>query len=162
MKPAFIAFAVTLALLTVATAVAGWFAQGADTSFLLHFALGFVTTLLTCLCHCVVLAYFMATGKVIRLAVDDAKLDPTLLAHAQQLKLRAYAWLMPAILVALLAAFAGGWATIHPDRTPLHLYAAITSALFQCIGLTRLYTCIAANGRLLDRVLAQHQDKAAS
>src|SRR5690242_5066005 len=75
MKPAFISFTVTVTLLMLATALTGTWVQG-DRWFAQHFALGLMTTLFTCLCHCVVLIYFMATGKMMRLAVEDILLGP--------------------------------------------------------------------------------------
>ena len=155
MKTAFSAFAITITLLMIATAIIGAQVRG-DIWFAQHFALGLMTTLFTCLCHCVVLAYFMATGKMMRLAILEAQLDPLLAERAQRLKIRAYAVLMPAILAALLAAFAGAWATINPARARVHLVLALLSMFVQLGVFLREYTLIDANGLLMDDVFQAH------
>jgi hypothetical protein len=156
MKAAFAAFAITLTVLMVVTTIVGVQVRG-DHWFAQHFALGLMTTLFTCLCHCVVLAYFMATGKMMRLAVEDARLDAALDVRARSLKLKAYATLMPGILLALLAAFSGGWATVDPARAKTHLMVVILSIATQLAAFLREYVLIAGNGRLLDDVFARHE-----
>ena len=156
MKAAFAAFTITITVLMIVTTIIGaqvrgevWFAQ--------HFALGLMTTLFTCLCHCVVLAYFMATGKMMRLAIEDAHLDAALDGRAHALKVKAYAVLMPAIVIALLAAFSGGWATLDQSRAETHLMAVILSIATQLAAFFREYVLIADNGRLMDDVFARHE-----
>ena len=89
MKAVVIAFFATNALLLAGTAVFGAMVS-AEHYFIEHFALGLATTLFACLCHCVVFTYFMATGKMIVLAVEDASLDPELALEASRLKMRAF------------------------------------------------------------------------
>jgi hypothetical protein len=156
MKRAFTAFAITVTLLMIVTAVVGVQVRG-EAWFATHFALGLMSTLFICLCHCVVLAYFMATGKMMRVAIQEAALDSALSQSAQRLKIKAYAVLMPALLIALLAAFSGGWATINPSRSRIHLALIILSMLVQLAAFYREYTLIDANGRLMDDVFAKHE-----
>ncbi len=155
MRTAFITLAVTVTLLMIAAAVLGAQVEG-DRWFVQHFALGLMTTLFTCLCHCIVLAYFMATGKMIRLAFEDAALNLPHVQSAQRLKSKAYAVLMPAIAFALLAAVTGAWATIEPARAPAHLVLVLLSILAQLAAFYREYTLIDANARLMDDVFPPH------
>ena len=159
MKAAFIAFAVCDTLLIIVTAFVGGWVKG-DAYFRQHFALGLSTTFFTCLCHCVVLSYFAATGKMIRLVAEDAALDPQLLdltQRHQRLKMRAYAALLPAIILALLAAFSGAWATLEAQRGMLHFAAAMSSGGIQLAVFIWEFTLIAENGRVLDATFARHE-----
>lgn len=158
MKAAFTAFAITDLLLLSAAALVGLGVRG-DVWFLQHFALGLTATFFTCLCHCVVLGYFMATGKMIRLAVEDAGLDPGLFETATRYKMRAYAALMPGILLVLAAAATGGWVSIDPAGEAWHRAAAMICLGMQAIVMSFEYTLIAANGRLMDNVFEQHQQR---
>jgi len=158
MKAAFIAFAVTDLLLMSAAALSGLRVVG-DEWFVEHFSLGLTTTLVTLFCHCVVLAYFMATGKMIRLAVEDAGLDPGLFHRAMRYKMRAYAALMLGILLVLTAAFTGGWVSIEPAREGWHRAAAFICLGMQAIVMSFEYTLIWANGRLMDIVFELHHQR---
>lgn len=158
MKPAFIAFAVCDTFLIIITAIVGVYVQG-DLYFRQHFALGLMTTFFTCLCHCVVLTYFMATGKMIRLAIEDAPLDQNLAIGARQsqrLKLRAYAVLMPAIVFALLAAFSGAWSTVETKRAMLHMIVGIVSSAVQFWAFFKEYTLIDENRRVMNATFERH------
>jgi len=140
----------------VVTAIVGSFVDG-ERYFVQHFALGLSATFFICLCHCVVLTYFMATGKMMRLAVQEASLDVKLAAETQRLKVRAYGVLMPGILMALLAAFSGGWATNQPEHATVHLTMALLSTAFQLLAFYVEYTMIVANGKLMDAIFVQHE-----
>jgi hypothetical protein len=155
-KPAFLALAASNVALMVATATTGWLVEG-DAWFVQHFALGLMTTLFLCLGHCAVLTYFMATSKMIRLAVEDAGLNILLAARAQYLKRWATSILMPAILMALGAAAAGAWATINPARATVHLVIALGSAVSQLLAFWGEYRLINANSALMNTVFQQHQ-----
>ncbi len=158
MKPAFIAFAACVTILIIITAIVGGCVQG-DLYFPQHFALGLVTTFFTCLCHCVVLTYFVATGKMIHLAIEDAPLDQQLADFARQhqrLKLRAFAVLMPAIIFALLAAFSGAWSTVEANRAVLHLTVAIFSGVIQLAVFVREYILIDENRRVMNATFERH------
>jgi hypothetical protein len=155
-KQAFLALAASNIILMVATAVTGWMVVGVNW-FVEHFALGLMTTLFLCLAHCAVLTYFMATSKMIRLAVEDAGLPMRLSGQAQDLKRRAIVVLMPAIAAALAASLAGGWATVNPAGATLHMLIALASAAIQIAAFWHEFNLIAANGRLMDAVFEQHQ-----
>ena len=159
MKSAFIAFAVCNTVLIISTAIVGGWVQG-DVYFRQHFALGLMTTFFICLCHSVVLTYFAATGKMVRLATEDTALDPQLLdllQRHQRLKTRASATLMPAIIVALLVAFSGAWATMNAQRGMLHFAIAMGSGGMQIAVFVWEFTLIAENGRVLDATFAKHE-----
>lgn len=156
MRAVFLALAVTTTMLLLAALATGLLVEG-DVYFSHHFALGLTATLFTCLTHCVVFTYFMATSKMMALAVEDASLDRSLAREALRHKLRAYRVLMPAITVALLSAVLGAWATVNPARSSPHLIAAMVSMLVQFGVFAVLFAVIRDNGTLMDRVFREHE-----
>lgn len=155
MKPAFLAFAVTCMLLTLAAGGAGLAVED-ERGFAFHFAVGLIATLGLCLCHCVVFTYFMATSKMMILAVDDAGLDPARVVEVRSLKLRAFRRAVTGIIAAMVTAFAGAYATDHAGWTRPHLAAALLSLGVQAVVFTGEYRVIAANGLLMDRIFGEH------
>lgn len=155
MKPAFLAFAVTCILLTLAAGGAGLVVED-ERGFAFHFAVGLITTLGLCLCHCVVFTYFMATSKMMILAVEDAGLAPALVAEVKCLKLRAFRRAIAGITAALATAFAGAYATDHAAWVKPHLAAALLSLGVQAVAFAGEYRVISANGLLMDRVFGEH------
>ena len=155
MKAVFIALASTTMLLIAASATLGGLVDGSR-YFPHHFALGLVTTFFTCLSHCIVFAYFMATHKMITLAVQDASLDTAWPIDAQRYKRRAFRMVIIGVVMALLAAFSGAWCTINPARATVHLILAIASTLGQIISFAKEYAIISANARLMDQVFDSH------
>jgi len=156
MKAFFIAFALTATLMMTATALMGALVHG-RVHFDLHFALGLATTLFLCFCHCVVFTYFMATSKMMGVAVEDAGLDVDWTRRALRNKMRAYRALMPAIVIALVAAVSGAWATNDEGRSNVHLVAVMVSMAFQLVAFRWEYTAIVNNGTLMDQVFREHE-----
>lgn len=156
MKAFFIAFAMTATLMLVASALMGAMVRG-ETYFDLHFALGLATTLFICFCHCVVFTYFMATSKMIGVAVEDAELDLDWRRQAMKNKVRAYRVLMPAIVAALAAAVSGAWATNAAGRSNVHLALVTVSVAMQLIAFRSEYAAIVVNGALMDSVFREHE-----
>lgn len=156
MKAFFIAFALTAMLMMLASALMGSMVWG-DTYFDIHFALGLATTLFICFCHCVVFTYFMATSKMIGVAVEDAGLDANWTKRAMKNKMRAYRVLMPAILLALVAAVSGAWATNDAGRSSVHLALVMASVAFQLLAFRSEYAAIVQNGLLMDSVFREHE-----
>ena len=156
MKTIFLVFAATATLLLVVTAVFGVMVDH-DRYAEHHFALGLLSTLFVCLCHCVVFTYFIATHKMIMAAVEDASLDDNLARQALGNKMRAYRMVMPATGLALLAVFSGGWASINPHRVTVHLITAGVAFLWQLVAFRQEFAAIAENGALIERVFAEHE-----
>lgn len=156
MKSFFIALIVTAGLLLVVTGLLGTMVEGSR-YFDHHFAAGLVATLFLCFMHSVVFTYFMATNKMIKLAVEDAGLDAGLFERARAYKLRAYRAVMPAIGMALAAAFTGAWATDRPDRATIHLLVVLASAAVQIAAWMAEYVAVTDNRRLMDEVFELHE-----
>jgi hypothetical protein len=157
MRSVFIAFIITATLLLVATGTLGAMVEGGRW-FDHHFALGLVATLFICLGHCVVFTYFMATSKMIRMAVEDAGLESKLFEQARCLKLRAYRALMVGIAMALAAAFTGAWVSQRSDAASLHLAAALASSATQLAVWYLEFMAVVENGRLMDLVFERHAE----
>jgi hypothetical protein len=156
MKAFFIAFALTAMLMMVTSALVGAMVRG-EAHFDLHFALGLATTLFICFCHCVVFTYFMATSKMIGVAVEDAALEAGWTRRAMRYKMRAYRVLMPAVAAALVAAVSGAWATNEAGRSDVHLALVMASMAFQLIAFRAEYAAITDNGALMDDVFREHE-----
>ncbi len=161
MKPVFLAFAVTCMLLALTAGGTGLAVEG-ERSFAFHFAIGLIATLGLCLSHCVVFTYFMATSKMMTLAVSDAGLDPSLVVECRRLKLRAYRRALAGIVAAMVAAFAGAFTTDNPGWSRLHLAAALLSLGVNAYVFAGEYLLISVNGRLMDRVFEEHDRQSRS
>lgn len=158
MKSVFVAFVLTACLMLTASGVVGGLITG-PRYFDYHFALGLVTTFFACLGHTVVLTYFMATGKMIKLAVEDAALDVELFQQARALKRRAFRAVIGGIIMLIGAALAGGWVTYRPEWSELHLGLALVASGAQLAAWWVEYAAISANGRLMDEVFRRHAGK---
>ncbi len=157
----FAALLVSYLLLVSAAASAGFLADG-NRWFAVHFALGLFTTLYTCGVYCIVLTYFVITGKMVKQAVLTSGLDPELINSAQQPKGRVVRLTALGVAAALCTALLGAWANVAeavPDRHTWHLVAAMLAVMVNGAAFTLIYQAICDHGRLVDTVFAKLNDK---
>lgn len=135
-------------------------------SFAVHFAMGLVATILTCLIYCVLLTYFVITGKLIKQAVQSAGLEKDLIQQSQKPKARIVLLTALAVGVTLVAALLGAWANVSVDqqsaRPFMHMCAEF---LALCVNLAAFSVCyqeVRRNSRLFERVFAQVNGDAGS
>ncbi|GMV95672.1 MAG: hypothetical protein AMXMBFR83_00430 [Phycisphaerae bacterium] len=150
-----IAFVVTASLLLIATGLVGSMVDG-PAYFDHHFAMGLVTALFVCLGHVAVFTYFMATGKMIKLAVEDAALPVELFERARRDKERAFRAVMAGIILVLSAALSGGWVTYRPEWSRLHLVMVLAASAGQLAVWWIEFDAVSGNGRLMDEVFDRH------
>ena len=89
-----------------ATIGAGFWVHDAD-SFAVHFVIGLFATILTCLIFCVVLTYFVITGKMIKQAALVAHLDRKYIQEPQRAKAKIVRLAVLAGVAAEIGMYAG-------------------------------------------------------
>ncbi len=128
-------------------------------SFAVHFAMGMVATILTCLIYCVLLTYFVITGKLIKQAVQSAGLEKDLIRQSQKPKARIVLLTALAVGVTLVAALLGAWANVSDDQQSLRPFIHMSAEfLALCINLAAFSVCyqeVGRNRRLFERVFAR-------
>jgi hypothetical protein len=127
-----------------------------------HALAGVVATITCCAVHCVVFTYFIATAKWVQHAVTVKQLDPALATPTRSFKLQAF----PPALLAMVAVFVTallGAARVSYGVSPVyhHTLAWLAIAINAIVAVAE-YRAIARNGQLIDRILAQINDRASA
>lgn len=125
----------------------------------LHVALGIVAGLFATFTHVAVYTYFMATSKWLRAAADKAGLDlETIVAPALARKRRAFPVALGAVVLTMIAMFAGAGAdpTVRP-WWPGEVHLALAAMALAGHGLAALaeYRLIQGQSALMDRAIAE-------
>ena len=89
------------------TGVIGWLAPG-RASIGVHILTALLTSLLLLFSHCWIMFYLIGTGKALRLAVEDHKLDTEIIEETKRFKNESYPWLMAAMGLAMATFILGG------------------------------------------------------
>jgi amino acid transporter len=144
--------------------IAGLFVDGRD-SFALHFGLGLVATLFTCLAHCIILVYFIITGKLVKQAVDKGHLDPDYIPTTQRIKGRISILIALGFLATLAAAMAGALID-NPEqpygqRGTMHMFAECGALVLNAALFIKMYQHIHRNQQVVGEVFQRLQDRAA-
>jgi len=159
MKSVFCALVFCVLLLMAATGTVGfWVEQPRHTFFRLHFAMGLVTVLLTCLTQVITFTYFVVSGKLIMRAAVAHSVDAGVVPEAQRLKARTLHVAAPAIGAVILLAALGGYADGDPSAATLHLAAFLLAVPVNGVAFAVQYVLIGRNGRLLQAALDQYSD----
>lgn len=144
-----------------ATAGAGFWVHDAD-SFAVHFALGLFATILTCLIFCVVLTYFVITGKMIKQATLVGHLDQAYIQEPQRAKAKIVSLAVLAVFVTLLAALLGAWANVagegNAGLATLHMIAELLAVAWNVFALVMCYQHVRKNAQLVERVFGEFSD----
>jgi hypothetical protein len=142
-------------LCLVAAAVLGYAGLHSAGASQWHQLFGIFTAIVCCGVHCIVMTYFMATGKWIGHAISVKNLDSSLAAPARSFKAQAY----PAALVALLSVFvtavAGAATASYQIQPALHHWLALSTWAINAVAAVFEYRAIRRNGLLIDRLLAR-------
>jgi 4-hydroxybenzoate polyprenyltransferase len=91
-----------------ATGVVGYMMGSSVESLTPHVLLGLVASLLLLFSHCWVMFYLIGTGKAIKDAVAEHKLEQELVERTKAFKSRTYPWLMLAMGLAIATFVLGG------------------------------------------------------
>jgi uncharacterized membrane protein required for colicin V production len=134
----------------VVTAALGYgLSSPADAGMPTHVIAALASSLMLMFSHSWILLYLLGTGKVIRGAVREGGLDPSLLAVSRRLRGVCYSCLLAAAVL-VMATFLVGGAVAAKGVPPWvhHLLFWIAAAL-QAIALWIEWRTLAANERLL-------------
>lgn len=158
MQRVFGALLASYVIVICATMAVGFWVHDPN-SFAVHFAMGMVATILTCLIYCVLLTYFVITGKLIKQAVQTAGLSEDLIRKSQKPKGRIVLLTSLAVGVTLAAALLGAWANVSPDqqsgRSFMHMCAEFLALCVNLAAFSFCYQEIGRNRRMFDGVFAQ-------
>ena len=161
MRSSFIALAGSVVALYALSFVVGLIVDG-EKYFAVHFALGLCAVVFTLLTHCVVMTYLIASGKLVRIAVEAARLDPDYIVRTKELKAQTFPFMIGAILLLLAMVLYGAAATDQPAAAQasvaptVHLLAALLAAAYNTFTFIIEYRIISRHVTLNDEVFAQH------
>jgi hypothetical protein len=153
----------TLALVNILAFVAalgsGFWSQyqhGADSAYVVHFALGMVAVLLNLLVHCLIITYFLGTGRLVKEVTLAYQLpDERWARPTRDLKRANTPQAILAMLITIAAAAAGeghrhliwpGW---------IHLVLACGAFIFTIWVFRVEYRNVAINGRILKEIISE-------
>lgn len=119
-----------------------------------HVHLAIPAFILGTLAHAMSMFYFIGTGKVIREAVAEYKLDPAWTAEVRRLRARTFPWALWAILGIMITSILGG--AVDTARMPGWIHGVL--GLITLVVTTRAVvvevSCISRNLTLMDQVEA--------
>lgn len=141
------------ALATAGMAVAAGLGYGldgaADPALSGHLLASLGSTLMLVFSHSWILLYLLGTGRAVRDAVKEFRLEPEVIAASRALRRRSIPWLLLAALLAM-ATFLLGIAGV-PGLVPLEIHHALffVSLVVQAIALWVEGRALSANEKLL-------------
>ena len=138
-----------LATLGFAAAGAVGYRAGADQTFQLHLLLALVSCLLLLFSHCWILFYLIGTGKAIKDAVSENRLEAEIVAATRRFKQRSSGWVTLAMLLAMATFVVGGGVYAHQVPVWIHHALFYVTAAVQVWTLRREHQVLAANDRLM-------------
>ncbi len=141
----------------VAAFVSGLLSTPADDSaYVVHFVLGMVAVLLNLLVHCLIITYFLGTGRLIKEVTivyqlpDDRWARPT-----RDIKRSNTPLAILAMLTSIAAAAAGEADRHHVWPWWIHLVLACAAFLITLWVFRVEYRNIAINGRILEEIIGE-------
>jgi len=158
MQRILLALVIGYVIVIAATAVLGFRARDSR-SFAAHFGMGLFATLYTCLIYCILLTYFVITGKLVKQAVLNGHLDEILIRQSQHPKGIIVMLTAVAVAITLIAALLGAWANIGGEldavRSTYHMIAEMLSVAANLAAFGMCYHLVHRNGPFLEKVLSQ-------
>ncbi len=158
MQRVLLALVVGYVIVIAVTAVFGFCAEDSR-FFAAHFGMGLFATLYTCLVYCILLTYFVITGKLVKQAVLTGHLDEVLIKQSQRPKGIIVMLTAVAVAITLTAALLGAWANIGGEqdtiRNTYHMLAEILAVTANLASFGICYRLVHRNGPFLEQVLSQ-------
>ncbi len=158
MQRILLALVIGYVIVIAAAAVLGFRAHDAR-FFPAHFGIGLFTTLYTCLVYCILLTYFVITGKLVKQAVLNGHLDEDLIKQSQRPKGVIVFLTAAAVGITLFAAVLGAWANVGGEqdtvRGTYHMIAEMLAVAANLAAFVMCYHLVHKNGPFLERVLSQ-------
>jgi hypothetical protein len=152
--PLFLGLTIANLLALAVAAGVGLAAAGGAQMVSLHRLAGSLAALFCVGAHCVILTYFIATGKWIQHALSVKKLDPTLSATTRRPRAQAFAAAIAAVSIVALTAFFG--AAVDNGLAPKfwHFLLALTAWVVNLMAAGVEYQAIRRNAAIIDQILA--------
>ena len=158
MQRILLALVVGYLIVIAVAAVLGFYAQDSR-FFTAHFAMGLFATLYTCLVYCILLTYFVITGKIVKQAVLSGHLDEVLIKEPQRLKGIIVMLTAVAVSITMSAAVLGAWANIGGEhdtvRSTYHMLAEMLAVAANLTAFGMCYRLVRRNGPFVEQVLSQ-------
>ncbi len=158
MQRILLALVIGYVIVIAATVVLGFRAHDSR-SFAAHFGMGLFATLYTCLIYCILLTYFVITGKLVKQAVLSGHLDEVLIKQSQRPKGIIAMLTAVALAITLIAAVLGAWANIGGEqdtvRNTYHMLAEMLAVAANFAAFGMCYHLVHRNGPFLEQVLSQ-------
>ncbi len=158
MQRILLALVIGYVIVIAAAAVLGFCAQDSR-FFAAHFGIGLFATLYTCLVYCILLTYFVITGKLVKQAVLNGHLDEVLIKQSQRPKGVIVMLTAVAVAITLIAAVLGAWANIGGGqdavRSTYHMLAEMLAVAANLAAFGMCYHLVHKNGPFLEQVLSQ-------
>jgi hypothetical protein len=134
----------------VVTAVLGYgLSSPADAGMPAHIIAALASSLMLMFAHSWILLYLLGTGRVIRGAVREAGLDPSLLTASRRLRGVCYVCLLAAAVLVTATFLVGGAVAAKGVPSWVHHLLFWAAAAVQAIALWIEWRSLAANERLL-------------
>jgi hypothetical protein len=128
----------------------------ADSTYMVHFALGLGTAMLTLFVHCQVFTYFLGTGRWVKeVTLAYALPDEPWHKETRELKRRTYPVALVAMLVTIAAAAAGAGAQLQEWPWPVHATLAILALAVNLWAFRLEHRNITSNTAIIEQVTAE-------
>ena len=152
MNYVFTGLAIANTILFLLTAGTGYMAFGALIPRPTHIMAGLFIAIFTCLVHSIIFVYFIGTGKSIKTACEEFKLEGDFVRVTKKLKGRTFPFALFGSLSMMAAAFTGGAAATEAGSTDTHHAAVLTASILSAICFFFEYKAVCGNMVLLARL----------
>lgn len=148
-----------LLLASLGSGILSWFQRGSERDapvYLVHFVLGLTTALTTLFVHCLVLTYFLGTGRWVKeVCLAYGMPDDDVPRQTRDIKRRNTPRVLLAMLVTIAAAAAGMAAQQRAWPGWIHFVLSLSTLAVNSYVFALEYVNLRLNGRLLDAVVAE-------
>ncbi len=148
----FTGLAIANTILLLLAALTGYMAFGALIPKSMHILAGLFITIFTCLVHCIIFIYFIGTGKSIKTACEEFRLEGDFIRVTKKLKGRSFPFALFGSLAMMAAAFTGGATATEAGSTNMHHMVVLTAFAWNILCFIFEYKAVCANMSLLARL----------
>ena len=148
----FLGLAVSDFFLILLTALTGYLNRIGNLPEHYHILAGLFTTLFTCLVHCIVFIYFLGTGKSIKTACDEYRLEGDFVRATKKLKARAFPFALFGSLSIMGVALTGGATATGLISNPVHRLTVFSVMAWNALCFLFEYRAIYDNMLLIGRL----------
>ncbi|MBI4431345.1 MAG: hypothetical protein HY587_06510 [Candidatus Omnitrophica bacterium] len=154
MNYVFIGLAIANTILLLLTAGTGYLQMGQILPEHFHILAGLFVTLFTCFVHSIIFIYFLGTGKSIKTACDEYKIEGDFVRMTRKLKGRSFPFALFGSLAMMAAAFTGGAAATEAVSPNGHHVTVLAAMGWNILCFVYEYKAVCENTFLLERLAA--------